>query len=185
MPLKTNTNYHFIQYFYDYELNNGWRLLKIKIKIKYIISVRQLPGRLVGWLVLWHKAKSISLQIIISIPIRSLIIKTVRFQIIQFSIRTHFRFIWHIKRTLSGATAPNQMAMKGCSAFPKVPELLEPHHQIVKSHVQENRLEWVLPLWRDPVGVSTAPAKWASGRPGFNLSSSHTKDLKMVLDAAL
>ena len=37
---------------------------------------------------------------------------------------------------LSGATTPGQsrpgaMAMKGYSAFPKAPALLEPHHQIV------------------------------------------------------
>ena len=38
--------------------------------------------------------------------------------------------------TLSGATTPDQSepgseAMKGYSAFPKAPALLEPHHQIV------------------------------------------------------
>ena len=41
-----------------------------------------------------------------------------------------------IDRTLSGANTPSQsdlraMAMKGYSAFPKAPALLEPHHQVV------------------------------------------------------
>ena len=29
------------------------------------------------------------------------------------------------------------MAMKGCSAFPEAPALLEPHHQIVSCHIQD------------------------------------------------
>ena len=29
------------------------------------------------------------------------------------------------------------MAMKGCSAFPKAPELQEPHHQIFSCHIQD------------------------------------------------
>ena len=44
------------------------------------------------------------------------------------------------------------MAMKGYSAFPKAPALLEPHHQIVKYRIQNTR--WaVLTLCRDIVGV--------------------------------
>ena len=29
------------------------------------------------------------------------------------------------------------MANKGCSAFPKIPALLETHHQIVQCHIQD------------------------------------------------
>ena len=38
----------------------------------------------------------------------SLNIKTVLFQVIQFSISTHFSSIWPVDRTLSGATTPSQ-----------------------------------------------------------------------------
>ena len=37
------------------------------------------------------------------------------------------------------------MAMKGYSAFPKAPALLEPHHQIVSCHIQDTRLGGVYP----------------------------------------
>ena len=40
--------------------------------------------------------------------VRSLKIKTVLFQVIQFSISTQFSSIWLIDTTLSGATAPGQ-----------------------------------------------------------------------------
>ena len=44
------------------------------------------------------------------------------------------------------------MAEKGYGAFPKAPALLEPHHQIVESHIQDMR--WgVLFLCKDTVGV--------------------------------
>ena len=54
--------------------------------------------------------------------------QTVLFQTVQFSIS--------MQLVLSGATIPARvdlgaMAIKGYSAFPKVPALLEPHHQIV------------------------------------------------------
>ncbi len=41
------------------------------------------------------------------------------------------------------------MAMKGYSAFPKAPALLEPHHQIVLCHIQDSRWGGILtPLQR-------------------------------------
>ena len=40
--------------------------------------------------------------------IRSLNVKTVLFQAIQFSISTQFSSVWPINRTLSGATTPGQ-----------------------------------------------------------------------------
>ena len=43
--------------------------------------------------------------------------------------------------------------MKGYSAFPKAPALLEPHHQIVLCHIRDTRWREVLPLGRDPVSV--------------------------------
>ena len=47
---------------------------------------------------------------------------------------------------LSGATIVElgAMLMKVYSAFPKDPELIEPHHHIVKCHIQDNRLGWGL-----------------------------------------
>ena len=53
------------------------------------------------------------------------------------------------------------MAMKGYSAFPKAPTLLESHHLIVSCHIQDTRsvgVGVVLPLCREAVGDSTAPA---------------------------
>ena len=38
--------------------------------------------------------------------------------------------------------------MKGYSAFPKAPALLEPHHQIFQCHTQETRWESLIPLQR-------------------------------------
>ena len=40
------------------------------------------------------------------------------------------------------------MAIKGYSAFPKAPELLEPHHQIVSGHTQDTRWGDLTPLQR-------------------------------------
>ena len=40
--------------------------------------------------------------------VRSLNIKTVSFQVIQFIISTYFSSIWSIDRALSGATTPGQ-----------------------------------------------------------------------------
>ena len=45
------------------------------------------------------------------------------------------------------------MAIKGYSIFPKAPALLEPHHQIVSCHIQDNRSGEVLLLCRDAVGA--------------------------------
>ena len=36
------------------------------------------------------------------------------------------------------------MAMKGCSAFPKAPTPLKPHHQIVLCHIQDTRWRGLL-----------------------------------------
>ena len=63
-------------------------------------------------------------------------VKIVLFQTIQFSISAQFGSIQPIDRTLSGATTRGRgdlgaMAMKGYSAFPKAPALLEPYYQIV------------------------------------------------------
>ena len=68
---------------------------------------------------------------------RSLHVKTVLFQAIQFSKSTKFNSILPIDRRLHQvlplrARADSEsMAMKGCCAFPKAQALLEPHHQIV------------------------------------------------------
>ena len=68
--------------------------------------------------------------------VHSLDIKTVLFQVIQFSISIHFRCIWSIDRALSSATTPGQsgpesIGTEGVLCISKVPALLEPHHQIV------------------------------------------------------
>ena len=50
------------------------------------------------------------------------------------------------------------MVVKECSAFPKAPASLEPHHQIVKCHTQDT--PWgVLPLCREAVGVFYSPSR--------------------------
>ena len=59
-------------------------------------------------------------------------LKTVLFQVIQFSISSQFSSICPIDRTQLGATTRARvdlevMAMKGYSAFSKAPALLEPH----------------------------------------------------------
>ena len=50
------------------------------------------------------------------------------------------------------------MAMKGCSAFPKVPALLGPHHQIIKCHIQNSHGGGVLSLCWDAVSVFYSPS---------------------------
>ena len=50
------------------------------------------------------------------------------------------------------------MAMKGFSAFPKAPALLEPHHQIVYCHIQDTHWWGVLALYREAVGVFYSPS---------------------------
>ena len=62
--------------------------------------------------------------------------KTVLFQVNQFSISTQFSSIWPIDSTLSGATTPDQSGPgsninEGVLHFPIAPALLEPHHRIV------------------------------------------------------
>ena len=55
------------------------------------------------------------------------------------------------------------MAMKGYSAFPKAPALLEAHHQIVKCYTQDTCF-WVggsYPSAEKGLLYSTAPADWA------------------------
>ena len=71
-----------------------------------------------------------------------LVVKTFQFQAIQFSETIQFSISISLVvfnpliGPLSGATTPDQsgpgaMVMKGCSAFPKAPASLEPHHEIV------------------------------------------------------
>ena len=50
--------------------------------------------------------------------------------------------------------------MKGCSAFPKAPVLLEPHHQIVKCHIQALG-EAFTPSTEMQLAYSTAPTNRA------------------------
>ena len=50
--------------------------------------------------------------------------------------------------TLRAKVNLGAMAMKGFSAFPKNPALLEPHNEIA---------EGALPLWRDTVGIFNSP----------------------------
>ena len=46
------------------------------------------------------------------------------------------------------------MAMKGYTAFPKAPAILEPHHEIVLCHIQDACCGGaLLPLCREAVGV--------------------------------
>ena len=48
------------------------------------------------------------------------------------------------------------MAMKGYSAFPKAPALLEPHHQIVECHIQDTAEV------QSVYSTAPAPADWAN-----------------------
>ena len=64
----------------------------------------------------------------------SLVVKTVLFQSVPFSISAQFSSICSIDRTLSDATTPDQSAPGGYGnygvpTFPKAPALQEPHHQ--------------------------------------------------------
>ena len=57
------------------------------------------------------------------------------------------------------------IAMKGYSAFPKVPVLLEPRYQIVWSHMQDTLWGGVsFPSAEMQSVYSTAPDKWVTGR---------------------
>ena len=58
------------------------------------------------------------------------------------------------------------IAVKGYSAFPKTPALLEPHHQTVYCHIQD--IHWVgwgfLPLCRGAVNVFYSPSRLSKKR---------------------
>ena len=47
---------------------------------------------------------------------------------------------------------PEALAIKGYSAFPKAPELLKPHHQIVSYHIQDINWTSLTPLQRWLIG---------------------------------
>ena len=94
--------------------------------------------------------------------------KTVPFWTIQFSISTQFSSIWLIDRTLSGATTQARMnletvAIKGYSAFPKAPALLELHHHMfsVISRTFGGEGGGSYPSAGKQLEYSTAPANWA------------------------
>ena len=53
------------------------------------------------------------------------------------------------------------IAMKGYSALPKPPALLEPHHQTVECHIQGTRSGVSYPSAEVESVYSTAPADWA------------------------
>ena len=53
------------------------------------------------------------------------------------------------------------MAMKECSAFPKAPASLEPHHQIVLCHIPDTRWGGSYPSAEVQSVYSTSPADWA------------------------
>ena len=60
------------------------------------------------------------------------------------------------------------MEMKGCSAFPKAAAILEPHHEIVKYHIQDTRLVGGSYSSEEEQSVySTAPADWAINESGI------------------
>ena len=64
---------------------------------------------------------------------------------------------------LRGRVDLGAMAMKGYSAFPKDPALLELHHWIVLCHIQDTR--WGMesyPSAEKQSVYSTAPPDWAS-----------------------
>ena len=54
------------------------------------------------------------------------------------------------------------MAMKGYSALPKAPAILEPYHQIVYCHIQDTHCGGSYPSAEMQPVYSTAPANWAS-----------------------
>ena len=51
------------------------------------------------------------------------------------------------------------MAMKRCSALPKAPALLEPHHQIVKCYIKDTYWGEVLPICKGTLGVFHSPSR--------------------------
>ena len=80
--------------------------------------------------------------------------KTLRFQTVEYSISSLYGSIWPV------VVAPYQvlplrawvdlgpMSIKRCSAFTEALALLEPHHQIVLSHIPDTRWKWLTPLQR-------------------------------------
>ena len=94
--------------------------------------------------------------------VRSLNIKTVLFQVIQFSISTQFSSIWPINRALSGATTPGQrnlgaMAMTSASHSPK----LQHHWNLTISFfsvIFRTLVGGGLPLCRGAVSVFYSPS---------------------------
>ena len=72
-----------------------------------------------------------------------------------------FSSIWPIDRTLSGATTPVNLTMKGYSAFPKPPASLEPYHLIVLYHIQDTYWEGSL-TYKGTVGVFYSPSQQGS-----------------------
>ena len=58
------------------------------------------------------------------------------------------------------------VVVKGHSAFPKAPALLEPYHQIVKCHIQDTRWR-VLPLRRHAAGIFYSPSRRGQDRYDF------------------
>ena len=54
------------------------------------------------------------------------------------------------------------MTMKGYSTFSKAPTLLEPHHQIVKCHMQDTGWRGGLTPLKRSSRCFIAPANWAS-----------------------
>ena len=98
-------------------------------------------------------------------------VKTVLFQIIQFSIGTQFSSILPRDRARVDL---GEMAMKGCSAFPKAPASLEPHHQIVvisMTHVGGGSS----PCAEMQLVYCTAPADWAIHLKCFSLNRATSK----------
>ena len=141
-------------------------------RINRFVVFNHLPNILIGWLVVLFYGvlnlfrsfnaelnfKHIQFSISIVLVYKQLNVKTLLFQATQFSISTQFSSIQPIDRTLSGATTRARvdhgaMAMNGNFAFPKAPELLEPHHQIVECHTQETRWVGLTPLQRSCLSI--------------------------------
>ena len=88
-------------------------------------------------------------------------VKTIPFQVIQFSISTQFSSIWPIDRTLSGATTPSQ---RGHGSNGNEGVLRIPQSSSTAGTSLSDCLVWlvvggVLPLRRDAVGVFYSPSR--------------------------
>ena len=66
------------------------------------------------------------------------------------------------------------IAMKGYSAFPNAPALLEPHHQIIYYHIQNTRWRWwdLTPSEVMQSVCSIAPADGSGGGSMFDVTKS-------------